>query len=252
MEDRLALSALDWWEEAGVDMFVDDAPRDWLAQPTPAPEPAPSSSTHVAPGGSVRAPLAASAAPIAAAAPPPAALPDDLAAFRRFLLEDASVPGPAAARLDATGDPASGAMLILDMPEQGDRAAARLLSGDVGQLFDRMLGAMTLSREIAYLAPLSPARSASGRLTPETIASLATLMRHHIALVRPKRLLLLGDAPTRALLGFGCVEARGRTHEIAGPTGAIPAVASFHPRLLIQTPDRKKAAWADLQLFMAL
>lgn len=248
MDDRLALSALDWWEEAGVDMFVDDAPRDWLAQPTPAIEPASTpSSTPAAPVGSARAPIMAPAAPIA-----PAALPDDLAAFRRFLLEDASVPGPAAARLDATGDPASGAMMILDMPEQGDRAAARLLSGEVGQLFDRMLGAMTLSRDVAYLAPLSPARSASGRLTPETIAALATLMRHHIALVRPKRLLLLGDAPTRALLGFGCVEARGRTHEIPGPAGAIPAVASFHPRLLIQTPDRKKAAWADLQLFMAL
>jgi len=138
------------------------------------------------------------------------------------------------------------------MPDQGDRAASRLLSGDVGALFDKMLGAMNLSRDIAYLAPLSPARSASGRLTPEVIATLATLMRHHIGLVAPKRLLLLGDAPARALLGLGCVEARGRTHEVAGPSGPIPAIASFHPRLLIQTPDRKKAAWADLQLFMVL
>jgi DNA polymerase len=248
MDDRLALSALNWWEEAGVDMFVDEEPRDWLAQPaTSAPLP-----IDAAPD---RPPVAAtspqSAAPHAAAAVP-AALPADLAAFRRFLLQDASVPGPPAARIDATGDPASGAMLILDMPEQGDRAAEQLLSGEVGQLFDKMLGAMGLSRETAYLVPLSPARSASGRLTPDIVATLGTLMRHHIALVRPKRLLLLGDAPTRALLGFGCVEARGRSHEISGDFGQIPAIASFHPRLLIQTPDRKKAAWADLQLFMAL
>ncbi|PZU09236.1 uracil-DNA glycosylase family protein [Sphingomonas sp.] len=245
MEDRLALSALDWWEEAGVDTAVDDLPRDWLAVPALSPAITP---IH---------PQAASPArvtpPVAAIEPvSPAALPDDLAAFRHFLLTDPSVPGPPQARIDAIGDPASGAMLILDMPEQGDRAAGRLLSGDVGQLFDRMLGAMSLSRETAYLAPLSPARSASGRLTPESITTLATLMRHHIALARPKRLLLLGDAPTRALIGLGCIEARGRTHEVSGPAGSIPAIASFHPRLLIQTPDRKKAAWADLQLFMAL
>jgi DNA polymerase len=247
MDDRLALSALNWWEEAGVDTFVDEEPRDWLAQPT---QPAPSLSVS-APDRS--APAATSPqAPVGKVIAPPAALPSDLAVFRRFLLQDASVPGPTAARLDATGDPASGAMLILDMPELGDRAAGHLLSGDVGALFDKMLGAMGLSRETAYLAPLSPARSASGRLTPEMIAALGALMRHHVALVRPKRLLLLGDAPTRALLGLGCVEARGRRHEFSGTDGPIPAIASFHPRLLIQTPDRKKAAWADLQLFMAL
>jgi DNA polymerase len=248
MDDRLALSALNWWEEAGVDTFIDEEPRDWLAQPAPATP----SSSDVAPSrpqGAVASPQ--SALPRAVVVPA-AALPTDLAAFRRFLLEDASVPGPPAARIDTTGDAASGAMIILDMPEQGDRAAEQLLSGDVGQLFGKMLGAMGLSRETAYLAPLSPARSASGRLTPEIIATLGTLMRHHIALVRPKRLLLLGDAPTRALLGFGCVEARGQRHEISGDFGQIPAIASFHPRLLIQTPDRKKAAWADLQLFMAL
>lgn len=244
MDDRLALSALDWWEEAGVDMFVDDAPRDWLAQPAVAPAPVAAVANR---------PAAPSAGPQPVAiATAPAALPGDLAAFRAFLLADVSVPGPAAARIDATGDPASGAMLILDMPEQGDRASGRLLSGEVGQLFDKMLGAMGLSRDTAYLAPLSPARSASGRLTPEHIAALGALMRHHIALAAPRRLLLLGDAPTRALLGFPSMEARGRRHEVAGPAGPIPTIASFHPRLLVQTPSAKKAAWADLQLFMAL
>ncbi|MDO6415134.1 uracil-DNA glycosylase [Sphingomonas sp. BIUV-7] len=236
MEDRLALSALDWWEEAGVDTFVDDAPRDWLAPAAAPAAPAPVRN-HPSPSAQAEA---------------PATLPADLAAFRRFLLADGAVPGPPLARLDATGDPASGTMMILDMPEAGDRAAGRLLTGDVGELFDKMLGAMGLSRDIAYLAPLSPARSASGRLTPEAITALGALMRHHIALVRPKRLLLLGDAPARALLGLGCVEARGRTHDVTSEGGPVPAIASFHPRLLIQTPARKKAAWEDLQLFMAL
>jgi len=31
------MSALDWWREAGVDTLVEDAPRDWLTAPMPAP-----------------------------------------------------------------------------------------------------------------------------------------------------------------------------------------------------------------------
>ena len=41
-------------------------------------------------------------------------------------------------------------------------------------------------------------------------------MRHHIALVKPKRLLLLGDAPARALTGQPLASARGKVHRIEG------------------------------------
>jgi DNA polymerase len=45
-----AASVLDWWHDAGVDLLVEDEPRDWraaepvpdrLATPAPAPLPAP-------------------------------------------------------------------------------------------------------------------------------------------------------------------------------------------------------------------
>lgn len=239
MEDRLALSALDWWEEAGVDTFVDDQPRDWLAAAPP-------------PAAAIAEPRTPRGGPAPSAVAVPSALPGGLEAFRRFLLLDASVFGPPNTRIDAAGDPASGTMLILDMPEQGDRAAGSLLSGEVGQLFDKMLAAMSLSRAAVYLAPLSPARPASGRISSPALEVLGALMLHHIALAAPKRLLLLGDAPSRALLGCNAVEARGRAHQIAGAQGPVPAIASFHPRLLLQTPAAKKAAWDDLQRFMAL
>jgi DNA polymerase len=34
------------------------------------------------------------------------------------------------------------------------------------------------------------------------------------------------------------------------PGGAVPAIATFHPRTLIQHPAQKARAWADLQLLM--
>ena len=39
--DRAAAESLiDWWQEAGVDMAVGDAPRDWLRLNTPSAAPA--------------------------------------------------------------------------------------------------------------------------------------------------------------------------------------------------------------------
>lgn len=228
MLDETALSALGWWEEAGVDTLVDDTPRNWLAPAV--------------------LPTRAADAPAAAAT----ALPADLAAFRAWLLADASVPGATGGRIDAAGDPALGTMIVVDMPEAADRTARTLLGGEAGALFDKMLAAMGLAREGLYLAPLAPARPASGRLDAEQSATLARLMRHHLALVAPRRLLLLGDAAIHALLGQPCAAARGKVHALAHDGGTTQAVASFHPRFLVQTPDRKAASWADLKLFMAL
>jgi DNA polymerase len=232
--DGLALSALDWWMEAGVDTIVDELPHDWLKADRPA------------------APEITASAPIATAAPTVAALPTTLADFRAWLLADAGVPGPAGARIDVTGDPAIGTMVILDMPEADDRATGTLLSGDAGALFDRMLAAMKLDRAAIYLVPFSPARPATGRLNDADCAALARLMRHHIALAAPKRLLLLGDAPAKALLGKPLAQARGpgQSIEIAG--ASVPTAASFHPRFVLGRPDYRKPAWEDLQLFMAL
>lgn len=233
----LALSAFDWWREAGVDAAIDEVPRHWLA-----PD---------------RINVTEAEAPAAAVSPPRAGYPTDLAAFRAWLLADASVPGHVAQRFDAMGDPASGTVIVIDMPEAGDRVAGRLLSGEAGDLFDRMLVPMNLSRDAAYLLPFAPARPASGRLDAAAVAALTPALHHHLGLAKPRRLLLMGDAPVRALLGLGVAEARGRPHELMVNGSVIPTIASFHPRFILQAAPadlkrRRAAVWADLQLYMGL
>lgn len=239
MLDHAALSALDWWQEAGVDALVDEQPRDWLAPLVS------------------RAPAVAHTVQAAAAPAPAPVLPETLAAFQAWLLTDPSVPGRPSHRLGASGDVNGGTMIVVDAPESGDRDAGHVLAGEPGALFERMLQAIGLAREAVYLAPFAPARPA-GRLDPAAADRLAGLMRHHLSLVKPKRVLLLGDAPARALLGSGFAAARGRVHEITFPGGETRAVASLHPRMIadtqdaIQRKDRRAAAWADLQLFASL
>ena len=232
MASSWAASALSWWQDAGVDVVVGETARDWLA-----------------PG----APAAASAARASAPADRPAEpLPDTLAAFQAWLLESPDLPlaTPSAPRVGPSGDPASGLMILVDMPSPQDVAAGTLLSGEPGALFDRMIKAIGRDRDSLYLAPLSPVRTATGRLDADSAEALARIARHHVGLVGPKALLLFGDACAKALVGSAVAGARGKWHETETKAGKIKTLVTIRPEKLMTQPALKKLAWDDLQLLM--
>jgi DNA polymerase len=141
-------------------------------------------------------------------------------------------------------------MLLADMPAAEDCAAGTLLSGEAGRLFDRMLAAIGRDRGSIYLASLSCLRSPDGRWNGEASGRCAALARHHVGLAAPRALLLLGDAPAKALLGLGMVQARGRWHEVQTHAGPVKALVTLPPDLLLKQPGLKAHAWADLQMLM--
>jgi len=223
-------SALSWWSEAGVDTLVDEEPRDWLRpksreKPPTAPAPA------EAPGET---------------------LPGQLDLFQAWLASSdrLAFAAPAAPRVCPSGDPASGLMILADMPTGEDCTAGALISGEAGRLFDRMLAAIGRDRDSIYLAALSCIRSPSGQLNSESMKSCAALARHHIGLAAPRAVLLFGDSCAKALLGLSVPQARGRWHEIATHAGPVKALATIAPRQLLDSPRLKAMAWADLQMLI--
>jgi uracil-DNA glycosylase family 4 len=225
-----AESALSWWAEAGVDTLVDEAPRDWLRPK------------------SREAPAAAPAVQEA----PEDTLPGQLDLFQAWLASSdrLAFAAPAAPRICPSGDPASGLMILADMPSGEDCAAGTLISGEAGRLFDRMLAAIGRDRDSIYLAALSCIRSPSGQLNSESMKSCAALARHHIGLAAPRAVLLFGDACAKALLGLSVPQARGRWHEVQTHAGPVKALATIAPRQLLEAPRLKAMAWADLQMLI--
>ncbi len=222
---QAAASALAWWDEAGVDTLVDDAPRDWLA------------------------PVARAVAPSPAALP--GVLPDTLEAYLTWRGgEDAPEAGWPGAAIPATGPAHSALMVLVDCPDRDDDG--RLMGGAAGRLFDRMLAAIGLTRDEVHLAALCLKRPTAGRLPADAHERLAELARHHIALVAPKRLLVMGNAASRAILAADVAPARGRLHTLNHKTAkdgaGVEAVATYHPRFLLERAGAKAAAWADLLL----
>ena len=226
----VAASALSWWAEAGVDTLVDEAPRDWL-RPKSRDIPA---------------------APPAAGEGPEETLPGQLDLFQAWLASSdrLAFAAPAAPRVCPSGDPASGLMILADMPTGEDCTAGTLISGEAGRLFDRMLAAIGRDRESVYLAALSCIRSPSGQLNSESMKSCAALARHHIGLAAPRAVLLFGDSCAKALLGLSVPQARGRWHEIQTHAGPVKALATIAPRQLLDAPRLKAMAWADLRMLI--
>src|SRR3569623_2209176 len=233
----VAASAIDWWIAAGVDASVDETPRDWLA-------------AIVAPA---RAATTRTTVPRAAEAPPVPVLPDTLDAFLAWRAGDeapeAAWPG---ATIAAQGPVDAPVLVLVDVPERED--VASLLSGAAGRLFARMLAAIGQSRATIHLDAVCAKRPVTGRIAPEIEERLGEIARHHVALVAPKRVLLLGTAPSRALLGADVAPARESLRVVNLMNGktavTVEAVASFHPRFLLARPAQKAEAWRDLQLLI--
>lgn len=221
MSEREAASALRWWLEAGVDVATQEDPRNWFdrqGRAAPADEPL-------------------------TRAPEP--LPDTLEAFQRWLSTSPDAPLAAARSKPVLPQGAEGAevMLLFDPPSREELASGTPVGGAAAELMERMLAAIGMSGR-AYSANLACFHSAGGRLSAKQVEDCAAAARRHVALARPKRLLLLGNAPPRALLGKPLAEARGHVHKVEG----VRTVATFHPRHLLENTQHKRLAWQDLLL----
>ena len=219
-----AISALGWWLDSGVDVAVGETARD----------------------GRRSTPVHAPAAPLAEA---PRTTPHDLAAFRAWLEVEPGLPldRPGARRVLPHGAEAAPLMLFADFPSPQEIAEGRPLAGDSWVLAQRMLAAIGIAPDDAYLATLACFHAPGARLDGAEFERCASIARDHIRLAKPERLLLFGDAPARALTGHPLAAARGKIHRIEG----VRTVATFHPRWLLQRPSDKALAWKDLLLLMS-
>jgi DNA polymerase len=260
-QDRAALLAalalqLDW----GADEALEDAPPDRaraperpapVSAPTAAPASAPASLPRLAAAAPAIAapPLAARAAAAAAAAGTLEALREAIAAFDGSALRET-----ATNLVFADGAPGAGLMLLGEAPGAEEDRLGRPFVGPSGQLLDRMLGSIGLRRADGqvYITNILPWRPPGNRTpTDAEIALFLPFALRHIALARPRHVVLLGGTAAKALLRAkdGIARLRGRWHEVeVEGAGTLPMLATWHPAYLLRTPGAKRDAWADLLL----
>lgn len=162
------------------------------------------------------------------------------------------------------GDTQPDWLIVGEAPgEEEDRQGLPFV-GRSGQLLDKMLRAMGLSRtQGVYIANVIKCRPPLNRNPePQEVAQCSPYLLRQIALLRPKIVLTMGRFAAQAVLGQGgCYAAealhrlplgqlRGRIHQAQFGALNLPVVATYHPAYLLRSPAEKAKAWADLCLAM--
>jgi DNA polymerase len=152
----------------------------------------------------------------------------------------------------ADGNPDSEIMFIGEAPGAQEDIEGIPFCGQSGQLLDKMLGWVGLTREKNYYISNTIFWRPPGnrKPTPEETATCQAFVEKHIALINPKMLILVGGTATSAVLGqkTGISKLRGKYHEYTNPYLKKPIVVGviFHPAYLLRSPGQKRHAWHDL------
>lgn len=220
-----------WWREAGVDFVFHDEPRAWLADDAP---PAHSAAAVTAPASPVEPPRARIGGD-------PSGWPQDLATFHRWWLEDPSLDtGGAALRVAPRGEAGAALMILVPMPEAHDRNT--LLSGPEGKLLAALATAMGLAADAIYFAAALPGHMPLPDWQQLRDGGLGEVLLHHIRLVSPTRLLVLGTR-ILPLLGHDPAQAAPGVSELAIQERKVPVLASYAPERLLGSARQRAGLW---------
>lgn len=254
--------------EAGADEALLDAPVDRyaVAARKPAPEPAPAPTPARA-----RPPVAAEAA-ATTGDPGPLHSTDATVRGAEALAQAATGLAELEASLEgfdgcalkktatntvfADGDPSGGIMFLGEAPGADEDRQGLPFVGVSGQLLDRMIQWIGLSRETnAYISNIIFWRPPGNR-EPSTaeIAICRPFVERHIELAAPRVLVFLGGPSAKTMLqkSEGITRLRGRwfDYRTAGMQARdeppIAAMPTFHPAYLLRSPQHKREAWRDL------
>ncbi|OAP40709.1 DNA polymerase [Sinorhizobium glycinis] len=270
--------------EAGVEWLLEDEPVDRLAEfeamkakradaraapqvRQPDPSGAPSGQPQPAASGKFREALPAAPASVQ----PTVAIPDEQAIGEaRFAAESArslaelrtameaftgcNLKNSARNLVFADGNAASGIMIVGPMPYAEDDRDGQPFAGRHGDMLERMLSGIGLSRSDVLLTNVVPWRPPGNRVPSGREADICRpFIERQIALAEPRQLLLLGNFTARFFFGTNETihQTRGQWRELSAGGHLVPALATLHPQDLITAPVNKRFAWQDLLTFKA-
>ena len=150
------------------------------------------------------------------------------------------------------GNPDAKIMIVGEAPGKEEDRIGVPFVGQAGQLLDRMLISIGLSRDQTYITNIIPWRPPGNR-TPsqEEVSLLKPFILKHIQLKKPEIILALGGVSAKTILDVqtGILKLRGNIHnKNFGLEKPIVVLPTLHPAYLLRAPAQKKFAFADLVL----
>ena len=139
----------------------------------------------------------------------------------------------------------NGLVIITDLPSADDDLSGKILSGAAGEMTDKMLSAIGMSRENVSIVPLLFWRTPGGR-TPsrEELDLSMPFVDKMIEMLAPRVIITFGTIATTEIAKTALKDTHG--NEIKKDNGCI-IIPMFHPNYLMLKPSAKKEVWDALQ-----
>ncbi|MDR3284235.1 MAG: uracil-DNA glycosylase [Treponema sp.] len=143
------------------------------------------------------------------------------------------------------------ALVVGEGPGADEDAKGEPFVGRAGQLLDKMLGAISLSRDTnCFIANIVKCRPPQNRdPQPDEETACFPFLERQIQALKPKMILAVGRIAAQWMLHTvePIGKLRGRILDYQG----IPFMATYHPSALLRNEDLKRPAWDDLKTFRA-
>ena len=174
-----------------------------------------------------------------------ASRPTDVDALKR-MIQEFNHPLRGGATNTVLPHTGQGKLLILtDIPSSDDDASGCILSGNVGELMDKMLAAIGLTRDDVSIVPMLFWRTPGGRSpSREEIDLSRPFVDKAIELLSPSVILTLGALPASEYANLNLAKSHGVPTVLENGITLVPI---FHPNYLILKPAAKRDVWAALQ-----
>ncbi|MCR5194621.1 MAG: uracil-DNA glycosylase [Alphaproteobacteria bacterium] len=139
----------------------------------------------------------------------------------------------------------SGLMVITDIPSNEDDASGHILTGKTGELFDKMLAAIGMSRDTVTITPLIFWRTPGGRTPTENELALSRpFVNRMINLLEPRIIITLGTLAAAQIAGIDLMKHHGDKIVLDNDVLVFPI---YHPNYLMLKPTAKQSVWTVLQ-----
>lgn len=144
------------------------------------------------------------------------------------------------------GCPTARVMIIGEGPGRDEDLQGQPFVGRSGQLMDKMLGHVGLSREknifIGNMVKCRPPENRDPR--PDEVETCIGWLRKQVAIIRPKIIVCMGRVAATSIIDphFKVTQQHGQFFEKNGTL----MMGTFHPAALLRNPNNKPAAMQDM------
>ena len=139
----------------------------------------------------------------------------------------------------------NGLVIITDIPSTDDDMSGKILSGNAGEMIDKMLSAIDMTRTQVSIIPLLFWRTPGGRTpTREELDLVRPFTDKMLSMLKPRIVLTLGTLAATEIGQTNLTSTHG--NEIQTEHG-FTVVPIFHPNYLILKPSAKRDVWNALQ-----